>query len=163
MFSMLTSRRALVGALLVLAATPAMAGAPWISVEFGPNPYIPATRDAYLVVHAMHRGMPADEAPSGIAEGVVNGQRKTIPLTFDKMGTAGDYKLRKQWTDGTTWVVAMSVGSGHNDTASALVTVAGDGKVAGYQVMLKKGITGESGPRMYEKADIDAALNAIKK
>jgi hypothetical protein len=163
MFSTLSARRALVGALLVLAATPALAGPPWLSVEFGPNPYHPATRDAYLVVHATHRGAPSDEPPSGVAEGIVNGQRKSIALRFDAAGTPGAFKLRKQWSDGTRWVLALSVGNGHDDTASALVTVGSDGRVAGYQTLVKKSLSGDAGPRMYEKADIDAALNAIKK
>src|SRR4051812_11900730 len=101
-------------ALIAATATPLTAGPPWISVELPGNPYDQKARDAYLIVHAFHHGEPVEYPVTGTAEGVVNGQRKTIQLTFQKTSRAGAFALTKQWSDGTPWVLALTVTQGKN-------------------------------------------------
>jgi len=62
---------ALAAALNVPSAAPAptaIAGPPWISIEYPVNPYDATTRDAFLVVHAFHHGVPTAFPVSGTAE-----------------------------------------------------------------------------------------------
>ena len=64
------------------AATPtvttAVAGPPWISIEYPVNPYDRTTKDAFLLVHAFHHGNATDFPVNGTAEGLVNGQRRSL-------------------------------------------------------------------------------------
>ena len=77
------------GSLALLAATagPALAGPPWISVELPANPLDPTTRDAFLVVHTYHHAQVMLAPVTGRAIGVVDGQRRTIELTFTRTST----------------------------------------------------------------------------
>src|SRR4051812_48780748 len=60
----------------------AAAGPAWISIETPVNPYDASTRGAYLVVHAYHHGDPSSNPVSGTAEGLVNGERRSVALEF---------------------------------------------------------------------------------
>lgn len=151
------SLRAACVALLAITATPVWAGPPWISIELPGNPYDQAARDAYLIVHAFHHGEPVEYPVAGVAEGVVNGQRKSIPLTLQKTSRAGAFAVRKQWTDGNAWVLAFTVTQAKDDYASALVTIASDGHASRVETLVKPG--GKL-PRAFAKTDIDAALQA---
>jgi len=64
--------------LSALLAAPALAGPPWISIELPANPYDQATRGAFLLVHAFHHGQPVGYLLTGTAEGIVNGERRSI-------------------------------------------------------------------------------------
>lgn len=147
---------------IAVAATPLTAGPPWISVELPGNPFDNDARDAFLIVHAFHHGEPVEYPVAGVAEGVVNGQRKTIPLTFQKTQRPGAFAVKKQWTDGTVWVLAFTVTQAKDDVASALVTIAADGHATRVQTLTKAGEAGRHTPRPIARADIDAALNAAK-
>ena len=83
---------------LVAAAAPGTAfakGPPWVSIEIPANPWDQTTRGAYLLVHVFHHGLPMQVEPTGTAEGLVNGQRRSVPLSFEKAGRPGVYALRK--------------------------------------------------------------------
>ena len=47
------------------------------------------------------------------AEGVVDGQRQTLPLTLKKAGKAGVYQFTRTWPANGEWVVRMQLGEGH--------------------------------------------------
>lgn len=147
---------------IAVAATPLTAGPPWISVELPGNPFDNNARDAFLIVHAFHHGEPVEYPVSGVAEGVVNGQRKSIPLTFQKTQRPGAFAVRKQWTDGTVWVLAFTVTQAKDDVASALVTIAADGHATRVQTLTKAGEAGRTTPRPIARTDIDAAFSAAK-
>ena len=70
--------------LSVLLAAHALAGPPWISIELPANPYDQATRGAFLLVHAFHHGQPVGYLLTGTAEGIVNGERRSIKLEFSE-------------------------------------------------------------------------------
>ena len=147
-------------ALLAITATPLIAGPPWISIELPGNPFDQNARDAFLIVHAFHHGEPVEYPVAGTAEGLVNGQRKTIPLTFQKTQRPGAFAVKKQWTDGSVWVLAFTVTQAKDDVAGALVTIAADGHASRVETLTKIGDGGRPFPRAIAKRDIDAAIQA---
>src|SRR5437764_15338410 len=67
---------------------------PWISIESPVNPYDGGARGAAMLVRASFReGQSQLSDLSGSAEGIVNGERKTLPLRFDDTGRPNFYAL----------------------------------------------------------------------
>lgn len=157
-FGTLRTRLACAALLVSVIATPLTAGPPWISVELPGNPYDQTSRDAFLIVHAFHHGEPVDYPVSGVAEGMVKGQRTSIPLTFRKTSRSGAFALSKQWTDGTPWVLALTVAQGADDKVTALVTIATDGHASKVETLTRVAEKGIVLPRPLVRGDIDAAL-----
>lgn len=155
-------RRAVVPLLLVV-ATPLLAGPPWITIEYPGNPFNPEVRDAFLVVHAYHHNTPVGLPVSGTAEGIVNGQRRTITLRFQPLRKEGAFALTKQWPDEGRWLLALHVtqGEGEGNTATAVVRLAADGSIASTKVPSKAGERGMRLPVAVSKADVEAALAAM--
>jgi hypothetical protein len=140
-------------------ATAPVAGPPWISIEYPVNPYDAATRDAFLVVHAFHHGSPMAFPVSGTAEGIVNGQRRTINLEFQKASRTGEFALRKQWPDQGTWTLVIGVSQGPQDRVTAIVELASDGQVARINVPTRKEGSWVV-PAKVVMTDIEAGLRA---
>jgi hypothetical protein len=151
-----TKLASLVAALVV--ATPALAGPPWIKIELGGNPYDRDTRDAFLVVHAFHHGTPTAFPVTGTAEGVVNGERRTIPLTLTKTSREGAFALAKQWPAKGRWVLALSVTQARDDAVTAIVRLAATGEFESFKVLTRHGENGMLFPRALTKQDIADAL-----
>ncbi len=107
---------------------PAPVGPPWISLELPANPLDPETRDAALVVHAYHHGSPAGYPISGRAEGLVNGERRSVSLEFTATARPGVYALTQQWPAEGDWVLAIAVGE--DADASLFVELGPDGGVS---------------------------------
>jgi hypothetical protein len=154
--------RRFVFAALLLAALPAtaFAGPPWISIELPANPWEPTTRGAFLVVHAYHHGTPMAAPISGTAEGIVNGQRKSITLDFDKTSRAGVFALRNQWGNAGRWVLVITVSQGDpadQDVAQAVVEISEQGQVTGVSVPTSAQHEGRF-PRKATRTEIEAAL-----
>lgn len=150
-------------AILALASLSLVAAAPsfsppWISIETPPNPYDPASRGAFLLVHTFHHGELVASGVRGTAEGIASGARRSIPLAFDTTSRRGTYALRKQWPADGVWMLVINTG-GQADGATALVDLGPQGEVARVQVP-----TYHSGqwdlPRQVTSRDIDAALEA---
>lgn len=143
---------------LALAAAPtlAFAGPPWISIELPANPYDRATKGAFLVVHAFHHGTPVGFPVSGKAEGIVNGQRKSIELKFERTERDGSYVLKNQWGNEGEWTLVISVAQAENDKVTALV------QVSGAEVFSVKVPTERRGdwdiPKKVTLADVEATL-----
>jgi hypothetical protein len=136
-----------------------MAGPPWISIEYPVNPYDAATRDAFLVVHAFHHGSPTAFPVSGTAEGLVNGQRRSINLEFTKASRTGEFALRRQWPDQGTWTLVIGVAQAPEDRVTAIVDLGSDGQVARVNVPTRR----EGGwvvPAKVAMADVEAGLRA---
>ena len=149
--------------MLLVVASPLLAGPPWITIEYPGNPFDPQARDAFLVVHAFHHNTPVGLPVSGTAEGVVNGKRRTITLQFQPLRREGAFALTKQWPDEGRWLLALHVtqGEGEWNTATALVRLAADGSVASTKVPSKAGERGMRLPVAVSKADVEAALAAM--
>jgi hypothetical protein len=153
-------------ALAATAARPGLAhvvrlfGPPWISIETPVNPYDPTTRGAFLIVHTFHHGSQLDAPVSGTAEGMVNGERRSVPLQFTKTSRAGAYALRKQWGDGGVWTLDIVASQHADDVAQALVEIAPNGQVTRVEVPTR--LDPRNGdmplPRRIGAKEIDSAL-----
>ena len=142
------------------AMTPApIAGPPWISIEYPVNPYDAATRGAFLVVHAFHHGTPMEFPVSGTAEGIVNGQRRTINLDFQRATRTGEFALRKQWPDQGVWTLVIGVMQGPDDRVTAMVDLSADGQVGRVTVPTRKEGTWVV-PARVPMHDVEAGLRA---
>jgi hypothetical protein len=157
---MRTARLLAVAALFTATAF-ANAGPPWISIEYPANPYDNASRGAFLLVHSFHHGTPVGFPVSGTAEGLVNGERRTVSLEFKSTSRPGVYALHKQWASEGVWtlVIGVTQGDGEFNTARAVVELGADGQVASVNVPTKR----ERGyllPASVSMADVDARLRA---
>jgi hypothetical protein len=147
----------LVGIAAVTAATDstrgvAMFGGPWISIESPANPYDQATRGSLFLVHTFHHGAKVDLPVTARAEGLVNGERKSVALTLSKASQAGTHGVRNQWGDRGTWMV-LATASEHGGTVQAVVEINSDGSVG------KVSVPSASGrPRVLGAAEIDRGL-----
>ncbi len=129
-------RQALALALVLSIATPALAGPPWISIELPANPYDRTSRGAFLLVHTFHHGNEIGATPSGTAEGVVGGQRRSVPLRFEQTTRTGVYALQNLWGGQGVWtlVIGMQRSAHPMDQVQALVEIGANGEVAGVRV-----------------------------
>jgi hypothetical protein len=149
--------------LLLIVATPLLAGPPWITIEYPGNPFDQQVRDAFLVVHSYHHNTPVGLPVSGTAEGVVNGQRRTITLQFVPLRREGTFALKKQWPDEGRWLLVLHVTQGEGDwnTATALVRLAPDGTVASTIVPSRAGENGMRLPSPVGKAEVEKLLQTM--
>ena len=145
-------------ALLAAGAGPALAGPPWISIELPANPLDPTTRDAFLVVHTYHHAQVMLAPVTGRAIGMVDGQRRTIDLTFSRTSIGGEYALRRTWPAKGTWVLAINTG-GDQGGVTALVGIGADGEVRSVKVPRRSG--SQPWGRPVTDQDIDATLQAV--
>jgi hypothetical protein len=66
--------------------------------------------------------------PAGWAEGVVNGERRTLPLVLQPVKTPGSYVFRRTWPQEGEWLVRLTFAN--HPTPPALVARIGhDGRV----------------------------------
>jgi hypothetical protein len=140
---------ALVSALL---AAPAV-GPAWISIEYPVNPHDQTTRNAYLLVHCFHHSEPVACALTGSAEGIVNGDRRSVQLKFTETRRDGVYALGKQWPSDGVWTLVIR-GSG-----TAVVDIGSNGQVASVRVPSKQQ-DGWTVPVDVSMSEIDQALRA---
>jgi hypothetical protein len=99
---------------------------------------------------------------TGTAEGVVNGERRTITLRFESTSRAGVYALRKQWPQDGAWSLVITVTQGDNDrggVAQALVELSPSGAVASVMVPTQQHAEGAF-PRRLSAKEIETAVNA---
>lgn len=142
-------------------ATPALAGPPWISIEYPVNPHDPSMRGAMLLVHVFHHATPIAYPVDGTAEGIVNGERRTIKLTFTETARPAVYGLSRQWPTGGVWtlVIRMSRGDHGTDGATAVVELGPNGEIASVRVPTRR--EGNwTVPADVSMSDIDQALRA---
>jgi hypothetical protein len=140
-------------------AAPALAGPPWISIELPANPYDAASRGAFLLVHAFHHGTPVAFPVTGTAEGIVNGERRSVKLEFAKTSRDGVFALRQMWPTEGTWTLVITVSQGPGDGATAVIELGADGAVVSIKVPTTR--QGDwTVPARVAMADIDAGLRA---
>lgn len=128
--------KALAVALALSVATPALAGPPWISIELPANPYDRASRGAFLLVHTFHHSDAIGVKLSGTAEGILSGQRRSVPLRFEPTSRTGVYAVRNLWGSAGVWtlVIGMKQGDHAMDHAQALVEIGANGEVSSVKV-----------------------------
>jgi hypothetical protein len=87
---------------------PTAYGAPWMSVEMPANPLDPATREAAFVIRTYRHSRPEATPLTGTAEGVVDGERRSVSLTFRPTGQPGVFAVDQSWAETGAWVLAIS-------------------------------------------------------
>ena len=92
---------------LLVAATIAIAGPPWISIEYPPNRLDGDTRGALALVRMYHHEHQGQFPVEGTAEGVVDGERVSLPLKFTPVGSAGVWAVWGEIPKEGNWVLAI--------------------------------------------------------
>jgi len=110
--------------LSLAAATPAVAGPPWLTLEFRP-----ANFGGVVLVRTFHHGESQPMPLTGSAEGLVNGQRRTVALTFDRADQPNAYNIPNTWGTGGVWVLNIAVAGDHIG-AGAVVGIDRNGEPA---------------------------------
>jgi hypothetical protein len=153
------SRQLILAGLLSLSVPAALqAKPPWLSIELPANPWDQATRGGFLVVHTYHYSRPATGTLSGTAIGVVNGERRSVPLTFEPTERPGDFVVRNQWGSSGRWVLVITVSQGSAENlAQAMVQISEGGAVTGVRVPTRQE-RDVAIPRPVTQAEIEAAL-----
>src|SRR5262245_23871813 len=102
---------------LFAASLPARAGGPPSFAFKAPDASGKRTASSpVLEVHAFSCHTPTDATVRAYAEGMVNGERRTIPLKLESTGTKGVYNLSRQWP-ADAWVLVFSIDHGGQTTA----------------------------------------------
>ena len=108
-------------------AAGAAVGAPWISMEMPANPMDATTRGAVMLVHVYHHEHPAGYRVTGTAEGIVDGERRSVDLAFEETSRPNVYALKQRWPDEGDWV--LKIGIEQRALATLLVELGPDGGV----------------------------------
>jgi len=111
-------------------------GPPWISIEYPGNPHDRSTMGTLLYVHVFHHAQPIAYPLEGTAEGVVNGERRSIKLKFTETARPAVYGLSRQWPTEGVWtlVIKMRRDDHGEDGATAVVELGQDGEIASVRV-----------------------------
>jgi hypothetical protein len=149
---------AAIAALSTAITTPALAGGPWISIETPVNPFNSALSKAYCLVRVYHHGNPAYYPVTATAEGMVNGERKTIPLTLTEAGSPGLYGVNFTPEKEGTWILVMTVGEKKEyQNVTVVVGVGKNGQIASAHVPMKQNGR-DKYPLNVQAGDIDRLL-----
>jgi hypothetical protein len=116
----------LTGALLTLALGGTALAGTTFRLEIGSSiAGVPGVKTKDVVV--MARALACDDDRSvqmaGVAEGLVNGQRRSQTLELVTMPTPGVFAVRRQWPDGVWAVNLTATCPGRKATAGALVAL----------------------------------------
>jgi hypothetical protein len=109
-------------------------------------------KSSLLVVRSGGCGDPAAATITATAEGIVDGARRSVPLTLMPMSTPGVHAVPKDWAKRGVWIVNL-VGSCAGKTAGAIVSI---GSAATYRRDAVKLLTHPA-----SAAEIDASLKAL--
>jgi hypothetical protein len=150
---------ALVTALSFTAFSSALAGPPWISIEYPANPYDRTSQGAFLTVRTYHHGDFQNKNVTGRAEGVVNGKRESMALDIRPGSQPGMYVVRWQRPATGRWVLVINSGTQGVTEATAVVEISPTGGIAGVTVPTRDAGNGWISPRAVAAAEIDALLN----
>jgi hypothetical protein len=149
---------ALITALTLSAFSTALAGPPWIAIEYPANPFDRASRDAFLTVRTYHHGDLMARTVTGTAEGVVNGRRQSMPLDIRPGSQAGMYVVRWQRPASGRWVLVINSGNQGIVDATAVVEISPTGTVASISVPTRAIGNGWISPRPVAATEIDGLL-----
>ena len=132
-----------------------LVGPPWISIEYPVNPHDQTMRNAFLAVHCFHHWEPVACPLTGTAEGIVNGERRSIKLSFTETRRTGVYALARQWPSeaGGVWTLVI------RGSATAVVDLGPDGQVASVRVPSRQQ-DGWTIPVDVSMSEIDQGLRA---
>ena len=142
-----------------LVAGIAVAGPPWIAIEYPANPLDPNTRGAFLTVRTYHHSDLMAYEISGTAEGLVNGKRQSSRLDIRRLPQAGMYAVKWQKPATGSWALLISTTRDGNHMASVLIDVDSKGGIASVTVPSNPIENGRwIVPRKVAGAELEAAL-----
>ena len=127
-------------------------GGPWISIEAPVNPYDQATRGSLMLVHTFHHGTKVDLPLVGKAEGLVDGERKSVALTMTKSAQVGTRGVRNEWGSKGIWTVLLTASEGGN-SIQAVAEINADGSVGKISMPSKNGR-----PHLLSVSEVDQGL-----
>lgn len=141
----------------------AIAGPPWIAIEYPTNPHDPGTRGAFLTVRTYHHGDLTSFDISGTAEGLVNGQRQSAKLDIRRLPRVGTYAVHWRKPAQGSWALVISTTRDGAAMASALVDIDGRGGVASVTVPSNPIENGRwLVPRRIAGAEVEALLREAR-
>lgn len=133
-------------------------GPPWISIEYPANPHDRSASGAMLYVHVFHHAQAISYPLVGTAEGIVNGERRSVTLKFTETARPAVYALSKQWPTEGVWTLVIKTSRGEGG-ATAIVELAPTGEIASVRVPTRQ--QGEwTIPVDVSMSEIDGALRA---
>lgn len=156
-----TTLGSLVAALLLAIASPALGGGFQLSVETPGGAADPRLKDVVLIARTFGCHQPADAKLSATAEGLVNGNRKTMPVELHPIAS-GVLAIKQQWPSEGKWVLALT-GSYNGMTSSVLVELGANGRVLPGTRLQEgdlKGVHAKGARRSWIAEDIDTALQS---
>jgi hypothetical protein len=110
-------------------------------------------KSSAFVFRALGCNAPAKLEVTASAEGLVQGQRRSLPLKVSPAQTAGVFGIFRQWADEGVWIVNLA-GRCAAKSATALVATDAKGFIRDSSIFL---------PRAATEADIEASLKALRK
>ncbi|HEY2805139.1 MAG TPA: hypothetical protein VGI92_04695 [Gemmatimonadales bacterium] len=117
-------RIALALVIATLTAGTAIAGPPWITIEVRPM------GGSFVVAHTYHHGTPMALPLTGTAEGLVDGQRRSVALRFDTTSESNAFAVARSWGESGVWVLNIGTDAGDHGTAGVVVGVDRTGQPA---------------------------------
>ncbi|HVF28146.1 MAG TPA: hypothetical protein VM943_07895, partial [Pyrinomonadaceae bacterium] len=127
-----------------------------------PSANNPQHKDAVLLVRPYGCHQPSDAVLSATAEGVVNGERRSVPLRLTRV-SEGVYAIRQEWPAEGAWVLAINGAyNGHN--SGVLVRLGANGKVEMKRPSTgsKNEVNAQAVPRKLTREEIENALTGSK-
>ena len=115
------------GAFLLAIASIALAGPPWISIEYPPNALDKHTRGALALVRIYHHENPGQFPVEGTAEGIVDGERVSLPLEFTPVGNEGVWAVWGEIPGEGNWVLAIHGTDGVSEAEVSILAALADG------------------------------------
>lgn len=146
---------------LAISAPAVAGGPPSFSFQVPDGPATHTSSSPVLIVHAFSCHEPTDAALTAHAEGIVGGERRTIPLKLESSKATGVYLVARQWPSDGSWALVFSLDRGGRTTAIVKLDSKGnpipeagseDHQLAASSVRTISG--------MAKKQDIDTVLTA---
>lgn len=139
--------------LIITCAAAAVAGGFQLRVEVPQD-----DSDVVVLVRTYRCHKPEKAKVTGTAEGLVDGQRVSVPITL-KTVKKGVYSVERQWSAQGSWVLTFS-GSYAGHHTSTVVTL-DDGKVALRETERGMELDARYLPRKLKSSDVERALQRI--
>ena len=122
-----TIRTLIAAALTTAAVSTALGGGASARVEG------PMKDGRTYLVRTFACAVPSVMSTTAFAEGVVNGERRTLPLVLARTSENGVLKFERNWPAGGRWLVRVNLGGGRR--VATVVTMAADGRVSDHQLL----------------------------
>ncbi len=142
---------------LLVAATIAIAGPPWISIEYPPNRLDKETRGALALVRIYHHENAGQFPVEGTAEGMVDGQRVSLPLKFTAVGDEGVWAAWGKIPEEGNWVLAIHGTDGVSKAEISILAALADGNQEISFVKVPRSREG-NWPRAANDRDVESML-----